>query len=99
MRVGIDFDGTVVSQDRPYADVVSPLEFVPGAKEGLLALKAAGSPERQTCGLLDDQARITRAARGLGMYTILVGTASPGEDADAALLHLTELPGLLEGRI
>ena len=42
MRVGIDFDGTVVSQDRPYADVVSPLEFVPGAKEGLLALKAAG---------------------------------------------------------
>ncbi len=64
-----------------------------------LAIKAAGNPERTTCVLLDDQKRITRAARGLGMYTILVGTASPGEDADAALLHLTELPGLLEGRI
>jgi pyrimidine 5'-nucleotidase len=64
-----------------------------------LALKAAGNPERTTCVLLDDQKRITRAAHSLGMYTILVGTASPGEDADAALLHLTELPGLLNGRI
>jgi putative hydrolase of the HAD superfamily len=64
-----------------------------------LALKAAGNPERTTCILLDDQPRITRAARSLGMVTILVGKAIPGEDADAALLHLTELPGLLDGRI
>jgi putative hydrolase of the HAD superfamily len=63
------------------------------------AVKAAGNPERTTCVLLDDQKRITRAARSLGMYTILVGTASPGEDADAALMHLTDLPGLLDGRI
>jgi len=64
-----------------------------------LALKAAGNPERQKCALLDDQMRITRAARSLGMYTILVGKATPGDDADAALLHLTDLPGLLDGRI
>jgi putative hydrolase of the HAD superfamily len=64
-----------------------------------LALQAAGNPERTSCVLLDDQARITRAARNLGLYTILVGKDSPGEDADAALLHLTGLPGLLDGRI
>ena len=64
-----------------------------------LALKAAGSPDRRTCALLDDQARITRAARNLGLYTILVGKDSAGEDADAALIKWTDLPRLLDGRI
>jgi hypothetical protein len=41
--VCVDFDGTIVVQDgRRYDDVESPLEFVPGAKRALLALKAAG---------------------------------------------------------
>ena len=39
---GIDFDGTVVKQDRPYDDITSPLEFMDGAKEALLSLKRAG---------------------------------------------------------
>jgi putative hydrolase of the HAD superfamily len=86
------FDGII--------DVHSMAPFCkPMAEAFELALKAAGSPERQTCGLLDDQARITRAARSLGMYTILVGKATPGDDADAALLHITDLPTLLNGRI
>jgi len=62
-----------------------------------LALQAAGSPDRYTCALLDDQACITRAARSLGMYTILVGKDSAGEDADASLIKWTDLPGLLDG--
>ena len=64
-----------------------------------LALKAAGNPDPPACVLLDDQRRITRAARSLGMYTILVGEENPGEDAHAALLNLSGLPGLLDGRI
>ena len=64
-----------------------------------LALKAAGNPDPAACVLLDDQRRITRAALGLGMYTILVGEENPGEDAHAALLNLSGLPGLLDGRI
>jgi putative hydrolase of the HAD superfamily len=63
-----------------------------------LALKAAGSPDPHACVLLDDQARITQAARLLGMYTVLVGKPDPGEAADAALLHLTGLPELFDGR-
>jgi putative hydrolase of the HAD superfamily len=64
-----------------------------------LALKAAGSPDPRACVLLDDQRRITRAARRLGMYSILVGEDTPSDDADEALSHLTDLPGLFVGRI
>ena len=64
-----------------------------------LALKAAGSPDPRACVLLDDQRRITRAARLLGMYTVLVGKEPPGEDADAALLHPADLPGLFAGQL
>ncbi len=64
-----------------------------------LALKAAGNPDAHDCVLLDDQRRITSVGRRLGMYTILVGADTPGEDSDAALLHLTGLPGLLDGRL
>jgi putative hydrolase of the HAD superfamily len=70
---------------------------MPGSFE--LALKAAGSPEPGSCALLDDQPRITRAARSLGMYTILVGKELAGEDADAALLNWTDLPVLLDRKI
>lgn len=58
------------------------------------ALEAAGSPDPRACVLLDDQGRITRAARALGMYTVLVGRDDPGFEADAALENLTELPAL-----
>ena len=64
-----------------------------------LALRAAGDPKVHTCVLLDDQARITRAARSLGIFTVLVGREDPGFDADEALLNLAGLPGLLNGRI
>ena len=86
------FDGII--------DVHSMAPFCKPMPEAFeLALKAAGNPERNTCVLLDDQMRITRAARSLGMYTILVGKDTPGNDADKALLNLTDLPGLLDGRI
>lgn len=42
MRIAIDFDGTIVSQEHAYDDLETPLQFLPGAKEGLLALKRAG---------------------------------------------------------
>src|SRR5512136_1364186 len=64
-----------------------------------LALKAAGSPDPQLCVLLDDQRRVTHAARSLGMFTVLVGEENPGEDADVALPYLAGLPGLFNARI
>jgi hypothetical protein len=41
--IAVDFDGTIVRQEgRAYDDVTTPLEFLPGALEGLQALKRAG---------------------------------------------------------
>jgi putative hydrolase of the HAD superfamily len=62
-----------------------------------LALAAVGNPDPHTCALLDDQARITRAARALGFFTILVGKGTAGEDADAALDNWVDLPRILDG--
>lgn len=42
MIIAVDFDGTIVSSDRPYNDIYSPLIFLPGAREGLRSLKRAG---------------------------------------------------------
>lgn len=43
MIICVDFDDTIVVQDgRAYEDVDTPLQFVPNAKLGLLALRAAG---------------------------------------------------------
>lgn len=42
MVIAVDFDGTIVSDDRDYNDLTTPLEFLPDAKEGLQALKRAG---------------------------------------------------------
>jgi len=85
------FDGIIdVHAIAPYCKPM-PESFV-------LALKAAGNPDPRTCVLLDDQGRITRAARTLGMFTILVGKAATPDDADAALLRLADLPGLFDGR-
>jgi putative hydrolase of the HAD superfamily len=64
-----------------------------------LAMQAAGSSDPHTCALLDDQIRITRAARSQGLYTILVGKEATIEDADASLKKWTDLPGLLGIRI
>ena len=92
--VGLEglFDGIIdVHTIAPYC------KPMPGAFE--LALKAAGSPDARSTVLLDDQKRITRAGRALGMYSILVGDGIPGEDADAVLPHLAGLPALLEGQM
>lgn len=41
MLIACDFDGTCVREDRPYADVTTPLELMPYAREALTSLKAA----------------------------------------------------------
>jgi putative hydrolase of the HAD superfamily len=84
------FDG--ILDVHTFAPYCKPM---PGSFE--LALQAAGSPDPRACVLLDDQPRITRAARLLDMYTILVGKDSAGDEADAALEKWADLPGLLDG--
>lgn len=42
MLVALDFDGVIVRKDRPFADVTTPLQFMPYAREGITSLKNAG---------------------------------------------------------
>jgi hypothetical protein len=60
MFIAVDFDGTVVEQHgRAYDDVTTPLRLLPGARDGLQALKRAGHvlslwSGRASPALLDD---------------------------------------------
>lgn len=42
MRIAVDYDGCIVDQSRPYADLTTPPALIEGARDGLLALKRAG---------------------------------------------------------
>lgn len=42
MIICVDFDGTIVDDKHAYDDLATPLTFMPGAREALRALRAAG---------------------------------------------------------
>jgi hypothetical protein len=43
MLIAVDFDGVIVSaKGRSFSDTTTPLTFMPGARDGLYALKRAG---------------------------------------------------------
>lgn len=42
MRIAIDFDDTIVKQNKPYAQTDGKFDFMPGAKVGLYELANAG---------------------------------------------------------
>jgi hypothetical protein len=42
LRIAVDFDGTIVSQDRAYFDLLTPLCFLDDAEYGLRALRKYG---------------------------------------------------------
>lgn len=42
MKIAIDFDDTIVKQNKPYDQTDGKFDFVAGAKEALQSLKAAG---------------------------------------------------------
>ncbi len=60
------------------------------------ALKAAGEPDPWRCVMIDDLARTTRAAREMGMFSILYGSEPVNGDAHARFTEWKELPEILE---
>ena len=105
MLIAVDFDGVIVGQDRPYADVTTPLQLMPYAKEGLESLKRAGHT------ILLYSARANRALLFTPEWDPLVraGVRRPHEAAwgQAKALHwarfhqmqefvTAELPGLID---
>jgi pyrimidine 5'-nucleotidase len=62
-----------------------------------IAMQAAGVSDPAGCVMIDDLPRTTRAARGLGMFSLLYGQERALPDADAAFTDWRALPGLLNG--
>ncbi len=60
------------------------------------ALQVAGNPSPKDCVLLDDQGRVTRAARAIGMYSILVGKEMTADEADAFVLSINDIEPLFD---
>jgi putative hydrolase of the HAD superfamily len=82
------FDGIV--------DVVAIAPYCKPMPESFaIALRLAGESDPQRCAIIDDLPRTTRAARQLGLFSILYGATEPHPDADATLADWAQLPQLL----
>lgn len=70
----------------------------PSAEAFALAMQTAGETSPARCVMIDDLPHTTRAAKALGLYSLLYGAASAGPEADGAFSDWRILPGLLDGR-
>jgi pyrimidine 5'-nucleotidase len=61
-----------------------------------IAMKAASVADVSRCVMIDDLTRTTRAARALGITSILYGDALANGDADSNFTDWTDLPEILE---
>lgn len=82
------FDGIV--------DVVALEPFCKPMPESFgIALAAAGETDPSRCVMIDDLPRTTRAARDMGLFSILFGQQDSSPDANATLSEWSGLPELL----
>ena len=84
-----------------FADIIDVNRMEPYCKPSpeafALAMKVAGESDPSMCVMIDDLPRTTRAAKDLGLYSLLYGESASGPDFDAAFNDWRELPPLLNG--
>lgn len=84
-----------------FADIVDVNRMDPFCKPKpeafALAMEAARESDPRKCVMIDDLPHTTRAAKALGLYSLLYGAPVQGQDADAAFTDWRQLPGLLNG--
>ena len=77
-------------------DVVALEPFCKPMPESFgIALAAAGETDPSRCVMIDDLPRTTRAARDMGLFSILFGQQESSPDANATLSEWSGLPELL----
>jgi putative hydrolase of the HAD superfamily len=84
------FDGLITIETMRYA-------CKPNRSAYQTALEITGEPDPRSVVFLDDSARNLRAARDLGMHTVLVGQTKPDPSACHSILFPHELPDILPG--
>ena len=70
----------------------------PNSEAFALAMQAAGESIPSKCIMIDDLPQTVKAAKALGLYSVLYGAAAPVADSDAAFTDWRQLPALLNGR-
>lgn len=84
-----------------FADIVDVNRMDPYCKPNpeafALAMRVAGEDEPSRCVMIDDLPHTTRAAKALGLYSVLYGASAPSADSDAIFNDWRELPALLNG--
>ncbi|MFN2120350.1 MAG: pyrimidine 5'-nucleotidase [Anaerolineales bacterium] len=84
-----------------FVDIVDVNRMEPYCKPSpeafALAMETAGEREPARCVMIDDLPHTTRAARKLGLFSLLYGAHAPGDDADGAFTDWRALPALLGG--
>jgi putative hydrolase of the HAD superfamily len=63
-----------------------------------IAMKHAGETDPSRCVMIDDLTRTTRAAKSVGMFSILFGESSANGDANASFSDWSELTNILEAQ-
>ena len=61
-----------------------------------IAMKLAGESDPARCIMIDDLKRTTRAAKAIGMSSILFGETASSEDASASLSDWNDLTDIME---
>jgi pyrimidine 5'-nucleotidase len=92
----------ILEIERYFAAVIDINRMQPYCKPSpeafALAMQTAGECSPTRCVMIDDLPHTTRAAKSLGLYSLLYGAESSGSDADAAFSDWGALPGLLNGK-
>jgi putative hydrolase of the HAD superfamily len=84
-----------------FADIVDVNRMEPYCKPSpeafALAMRIADERDPARCVMIDDLPHTTRAARKLGLFSLLYGVQAAAGDADGAFSDWCDLPGLLDG--
>jgi putative hydrolase of the HAD superfamily len=84
-----------------FADIVDVNRMEPYCKPSpeafALAMQVAGECDPSRCVMIDDLPHTTRAAKKLGIFSILYGAPGDRHDADEAFTDWRALPSLLNG--
>ena len=91
----------VLQIEKYFLDIVDVNRMDPFCKPNpeafALAMKAASETSVSKCIMIDDLPHTVKAAKNLGLFSVLYGASAPGADADATLSDWRQLPALLNG--
>jgi putative hydrolase of the HAD superfamily len=91
----------VLQIEQYFADIVDVTRMDPYCKPNpeafALALNIAGESTPSKCMMIDDLPGTVKAAKSLGLYSVLFGAAASNGESDAALSDWRQLPSLLNG--